>query len=329
MSSLAPTLQAFFTDRLLRQRRVSPNTVASYRDTFRLLLAFAQQKTGKPPSRLELEDLDAPLIAAFLEQLETERGNSTRTRNIRLAAVRSFFHYAALRHPEHASVIQRVLAIPAKRADQRIVTFLTPEEVKALLASPERTTWAGRRDHALLLTAAQTGLRISETIGLTCGDAQLGTGAHLRAFGKGRKERIAPLTSQTVAVLRAWMRETKGQPSDPLFPSRDGGPLTRDAIERRLAKHVATAQRSCPSLRNKRVTMHILRHTTAMMLLSAGVDTATIALWLGHEQERTTRVYLHADLGLKQRVLDQATPPSGRPGRYRAPDNLLGFLDSL
>ena len=329
MSSLAPTLEAFFTDRLLRQRRVSPNTVASYRDTFRLLLCFAQQKTGKPPARLELEDLDAPLIAAFLEQLETERSNSTRTRNIRLAAVRSFFHYAALRHPEHAGVIQRVLAIPAKRSDQRIVTFLTPEEVKALLASPDRTTWAGRRDHALLLTAAQTGLRISETIGLTCSDVQLGTGAHLRAFGKGRKERVAPLTSQTVAVLRAWMRESKGQPGDPLFPSRDGGPLTRDAIERRLAKHVATAQRRCPTLRSKRVTMHVLRHTAAMMLLSAGVDTTTIALWLGHEQERTTRVYLHADLGLKQRVLDQATPPNGRPGRYRAPDSLLGFLDSL
>jgi integrase/recombinase XerD len=185
MSSLAPTLEAFFSDRLLRQRRVSPNTVASYRDTFRLLLTFAQNKTGKPPTRLQLEDLDAHLIAAFLDQLETERGNSTRTRNIRLAAVRSFFHYAALRHPEHASVIQRVLAIPAKRSDQRIVTFLTPEEVKALLASPDRSTWAGRRDHALLLTAAQTGLRISETIGLTRGDVQLGPGAHLRAFGKG------------------------------------------------------------------------------------------------------------------------------------------------
>jgi site-specific recombinase XerD len=329
MSSLAPTLEAFFTDRLLRQRRVSPNTVASYRDTFRLLLSFAQQKTGKTPARLELEDLDVPLIAAFLQQLETERGNSTRTRNIRLAAVRSFFHYAALRHPEHASVIQRVLAIPAKRADQRIVTFLTPEEVKALLASPDRSTWAGRRDYALLLTAAQTGLRMSETIGLTRGDVQLGTGAHLRAFGKGRKERVAPLTSQTVAVLRAWMRQSQGQPSDPLFPSRDGGPLTRDAIERRLAKHVAAAQRRCPTLRSKRVTMHVLRHTAAMMLLSAGIDTATIALWLGHEQERTTRVYLHADLELKQRVLDQATPPNGRPGRYRAPDSLLRFLDSL
>lgn len=329
MSSLAPTLQAFFTDRLLCQRRVSPNTIASYRDTFRLLLSFAQQQIGKPPAQLELSDLDAALIGTFLERLETERGNSTRTRNIRLAAVRSFFHYAALRHPEHASVIQRVLAIPAKRSDQRIVTFLTPEELKALLASPDQTTWAGRRDHALLLTAAQTGLRVSEVIGLTCDDVQLGTGAHLRAFGKGRKDRIAPLTRQTIAVLRAWIRERQGQPGDPLFPSRDGGPLTRDAIERRVAKHVATAQRSSPTLRTKRVTMHVLRHTAAMMLLTAGIDTATIALWLGHEQERTTRVYLHADLGLKQRVLDQTTPPNGRPGRYRPPDSLLGFLDGL
>jgi integrase len=222
-----------------------------------------------------------------------------------------------------------VLAIPAKRSERRIVTFLTPTEVKALLESPDRTTRAGRRDHALLLTTVQTGLRISEVIGLTCGDVQLGTGAHLRAFGKGRKERVAPLTSQTVAVLRGWMRERQGQPTDPLFPSRDGGPLTRDAIERRLAKHTATAQRKCPTLRSKRVSMHVLRHTAAMMLLTAGIDTATIALWLGHEQERTTRVYLHADLGLKQRVLDRARPPNGRPGRYRARDTLLEFLDSL
>jgi integrase/recombinase XerD len=329
VSSLAPTLEAFFTDRLLCQRRVSPNTIASYRDTFRLLLSFAQQKTGTPPARLELSHLDAPLIGAFLEHLETERGNTARTRNIRLAAIHSFFQYCALRHPEHAGLIQRVLAIPAKRFDRRLITFLTPTEVKALLASPDRTTWAGRRDHALLLTAAQTGLRISELIGLTRGDVQLGTGPHLRAFGKGRKERVAPLTSQTVAVLRVWLREQQAQPADPLFPSRDGGPLTRDAIERRLAKHTAAAQHDCPTLGAKRVTMHVLRHTAAMMLLTAGIDTTTIALWLGHEQERTTRVYLQADLGLKQRVLDQATPPNGRPGRYRARDAVLEFLDSL
>ena len=329
MTTLAPDLEAFFTDRLLRQRNVSPNTIACYRDTFRLLLSFMQQKTGTPPAKLQLTDLDAPTIGAFLEHLEQDRHNSARTRNIRLAAVRSFFQYCALRHPEHAALIQRVLAIPAKRSVRRIVTFLTPDEVNALLESSNRETWAGRRDHALLLCAVQTGLRISELLRLTNADVELGTGPHLRTLGKGRKERVAPLTRQTVAVLRVWMRECQGQPGDPLFPSRTGGPLTRDAVERRLAQHVAVAERTCPTLRAKRVTMHVMRHTAAMALLSAGIDTATIALWLGHEQERTTRVYLHADLGLKERVLDRTTPPNGRPGRYRPPDSLLDFLNGL
>jgi integrase/recombinase XerD len=329
MTALAPTLQAYFTDRLLCQRRVSPNTVASYRDAFRLLLSFMQDTTGTRPARLELTQLDAPTIGAFLEYLEHDRGNSARTRNIRLAAVHSFFHYCALRHPEHAALIQRVLAIPPKRAGRRTVTFLTREEVTALLDSPDRSTWAGRRDHALLLTAVQTGLRVSELLALTRADVHLGTGPHLRAIGKGRKERVAPLTRQTVAVLRVWMRETDNQPASPLFPSRHSGPLTRDAIERRLAKHVSTARRGCPTLHAKRVSMHVLRHTTAMTLLNAGIDTSTIALWLGHEQERTTHVYLHADLALKQRTLDRITPPNGHPGRYRAPDPVLAFLNSL
>jgi integrase/recombinase XerD len=329
MTTLAPTLQAYFTDRLLCQRRVSPNTVASYRDAFRLLLGFVQERTGTPPARLELTQLDAPTIGAFLEHLEHDRGNSARTRNIRLAAVHSFFHYCALRHPEHAALIQRVLAIPPKRAEKRTVTFLTPEEVTALLDGPDRATWAGRRDHAVLLTAVQTGLRVSELLALTRADVHLGSGPHVRAIGKGRKERVAPLTRQTVAVLRVWMRESEDQPASPLFSSRHGGWLTRDAIERRLAKHAATAQRDCPTLRAKRVSMHVLRHTAAMTLLNAGVDTSTIALWLGHEQERTTHVYLHADLALKQRTLDRITPPSGHPGRYRAPDTLLAFLEDL
>jgi integrase/recombinase XerD len=326
---LAPTLEAFFSDRLLRQKRVSPNTIASYRDTFRLLLIFVQEKTGTRPARLELTQLDAAMIGAFLEHLETERGNSARTRNVRLGTIHSFFQYCALRHPEHARLIARVLAIPAKRSERRTVTFLHPAEVKALLASPDRSTWAGRRDHALLLTTVQTGLRVSEVIALTYADVQLGTGAHLRAFGKGRKERVAPLTRQTVAVLKVWMRERGGRPTDPLFPTRTGGQLTRDAIERRLAKHLHTARHQCPTLRSKRVSMHTLRHTAAMMLLSAGVDTSTIALWLGHEQERTTHIYLHADLAIKQRALDRATPPNGRPGRYRPPDRLLAFLEDL
>ncbi|MGZ6572360.1 MAG: tyrosine-type recombinase/integrase [Solirubrobacteraceae bacterium] len=329
MTALAPTLQAYFTDRLLCQRRVSPNTVASYRDAFRLLLGFIHEKTGTPPARLELAQLDAPTIGAFLEHLERDRGNSARTRNVRLAAVHSFFDYCALRHPEHAALIQRVLAIPPKRAEKRTVTFLTPEEVNALLDSPDRATWAGRRDHALLLTAVQTGLRVSELLALTRADVHLSSGPHLRAIGKGRKERVAPLTRQTVAVLRVWLRESADKPASPLFPSLHGGPLTRDAIERRLAKHVATARRGCPTLRSKRVSMHVFRHTAAMTLLCAGVDTSTIALWLGHEQERTTHVYLHADLALKQRTLDRITPPDGHPGRYRAPDTLLAFLEGL
>src|SRR5215207_4297958 len=237
MTPLAPTLEAFVTDRLLCQQRVSPNTIASYRDTFRLLLGFAQQQIGRAPARLELAQLDATMIGAFLEHLETDRGNSPRTRNVRLGAIHGFFNYCALRHPEHAALIARVLAIPAKRSEKRVVTFLTPEEVKALLNSPDRSTWTGRRDHALLLTAAQTGLRVSELIGLTNADVHLGTGPHLPTFGKGRKERVAPLTSQTVAVLKVWTRERAGLPADPLFPTRTGRPLTRDAIERRLAKH--------------------------------------------------------------------------------------------
>ncbi len=330
MTALAPPLQAYFTDRLLCQRQVSPNTIASYRDTFRLLLGFMKDTTGTPPARLELEQLDAPTIAAFLEHLEQERGNSTRTRNVRLAAVRSFFQYCALRHPEHAALIQRVLAIPPKRGQQRPISYLTPVEVAALLDAPDRSTWAGHRDHALLLTTVQAGLRVSEVLALTRADTQLATGPHVRVMGKGRKQRVTPLTRQTVAVLRVWMRQTDDRPADgPLFPARHGGPLTRDAIERRLARHVATAQRGCATLRAKHVSMHVLRHTTAMTLLTAGVDTATIALWLGHAQERTTHVYLHADLELKQRTLDRITPPDGHPGRYRAPDSLLAFLEGL
>jgi integrase/recombinase XerD len=330
MTALAPTLQAYFTDRLICQRQVSPNTIASYRDTFRLLLTFMTERTGTPPAQLHLDQLDAPTIAAFLEHLEQERGNSTRTRNVRLAALRSFFRYCALRHPEHAALIQRVLAIPPKRGKQRAISYLTPVEVTALLDAPDRTTWTGRRDHALLLTTVQAGLRVSEALALTRADTHLAAGPHVRVIGKGRKQRVAPLTRQTVVVLRIWMRQTDDPPADsPLFPARHGGPFTRDAIERRLAKHVAMARRRCPTLRDKHVSMHVLRHTTAMTLLTAGVDTSTIALWLGHAQERTTHVYLHADLELKQRTLDRIIPPDGHPGRYRAPDRLLAFLERL
>lgn len=329
MSALAPTLQAFFTERLQRQRHASPHTVAAYRDTLRLLLIFAQPRTGKQPSQLDLDDLDAPLIGAFLDHLERERGNSVRTRNARLAAIHSLFRFAALRHPEHAAGIQRVLAMPPKRFDRALITYLTEPEIDALLAAPDRSTWVGRRDHALLLLAIQTGLRASELIGLTRANLHLGTGAHLSCHGKGRKDRVTPLTHGTVATLTTWLKERAGDPDDALFPTSRGRPLSRDALERRLANHLSIATHVCPSLAGKKVTLHVLRHTTAMRLLHAGVDTAVIALWLGHESVETTQIYLHADLALKERALARTTPPHSTPGRYRPPDTVLAFLEAL
>jgi integrase/recombinase XerD len=329
MTALAPTLQAFFTDRLVRQRRTSPSTIAAYRDTWRLLLRFATKRAGKQPGHLDIADLDAPLIGDFLDHLEHSRGNSPRTRNARLAAIHSMFSYAALQHPEHAETIARVLAIPPKRFDKALVTWLTEDELDALLAAPDKTTWAGRRDHAMILLAAQTGLRISELTGLTCGDVHLGGGPHVSCHGKGRKQRITPLTKTTATVLRAWLAEQAGQPDQPLLPARDGGRLSRDAVERRLAKHTAAATKNCPSLKTKNITAHTMRHTAAMRLLHAGVDTSVIALWLGHEQAETTQIYLHADLALKERALARTTPPNTKPGRYQPPEQLLAFLETL
>ncbi len=289
MSAIAPTLQAFFTERLVRQRQASPHTVTAYRDTMRLLVRFAAERLGTAPSKLDLGDLDASLISAFLDHREHDRGNSIRTRNARLVAIRSLFRYAALRHPEHAAVIARVLAIPPKRFERRLVTFLTEPEIDALLAAPDRTTWTGRRDHTLLALAVQTGLRASELIGLRCADVHLGVGPHVSCLGKGRKQRITPLTTPVVAVLRAWLSERTGQAGDPLFTTRTGRTLSRDALERRLATYMAPAVRVCPSLRAKKTTLHVLRHTAAMRLLHAGVDTSVIALWLGHEKVETTQ----------------------------------------
>ena len=329
MSALATTLQAFFTDRLIRQRQVSPNTLQAYRDTLRLLLVFASERHGKAPAKLEFDDLDAPLIGGFLDHLEHDRKNSVRTRNARLAAIRSLFRYAALRHPEHAATIERVLAIPPKRFERRLVTYLTEEEIEALLAAPDRTTWVGRRDTALFGLAVQTGLRASELIGLRCSNVHLGSGAHVSCNGKGRKERITPLTTSTVAVMRAWLDERKGLPGDPLFPTRTGRTLSRDALEHRLAEYVEDAAAACPSLSRKRVTMHVLRHSAAMRLLQAGIDTSVIALWLGHEQIETTQIYLHADLEIKERALAKTTPIETKPGRFRPSDTLLAFLEAL
>jgi site-specific recombinase XerD len=329
VTALAPTLQAFFTDRLARQRHASPGTVAAYRDTWRLLLAFTAARTGRQPARLDIAELDAPLIGEFLDHLEHDRGNNPRTRNARLAAIHSLFRYAALQHPEHAGQIARVLAIPPKRFDKALVTYLTEPEMDALLAAPDKTTWTGRRDHAMILLAAQTGLRISELTGLTCSDIHLGTGPHVSCHGKGRKQRITPLTSSTVSVMRAWLAERDGRPGQPLFPARAGGRLSRDAVERRLARHIATATGQCPSLKAKKITAHTLRHTAAMRLLHAGTGTSVIALWLGHEQAETTQIYLHADLAIKERALARTTQPDTKPGRYKPPDQLIAFLESL
>lgn len=329
MSLLAPTLEAFFTERLIGQRRASPHTIASYRTTFELLLGFAQQQTGRPPSRLQLEDLDAPLIGAFLAHLEQQRHNSARTRNTRLSAIHSMFAFAALRHPEHAALIARVLAIPPKRTDKPLITFLDDHEVDALLAAPDQAQWIGRRDHALLLTAIQTGLRVSELTGLRSRDIALGRGPHLQCQGKGRKARVTPLTRQTVAVLRAWLAEQRPDPDDPVFPASHGGHLSSDAVERLVTKHAQVAQRSCPSLTGRRLSPHTLRHTCATRLLHAGVDTTVIALWLGHETTRTADMYLHADLALKEKALARTTPPNTHPGRYHAPDTLMAFLATL
>jgi integrase/recombinase XerD len=329
MTLLAPSLQAYFTDRLINQRNSSPQTIAAYRDTFRLLLAFAHQHTGKQPFELDIGDLDAPLIGAFLTHLEEDRGNSPRTRNARLGAIHSFYRFAALEHPEHAHTIARVMAIPTKRHERNTVSYLDLAEIKALLAAPDRGTWLGRRDHALLLLMIQTGVRVSELVSLHASDVHLSTGAHIRVTGKGRKKRATTLTGETVQVLRAWLKERCGPPADPVFPTRQGQPLSRYTVGVLVAKHAATAASTCPSLATKRVTPHTLRHTNAMLLRAQGVDIATIALWLGHESTQTTHIYEHADPALKEKAIARIAPLGVTPGRYRASDTLLAFLEAL
>jgi site-specific recombinase XerD len=328
-ANLPALLQSFFTTRLMTQRKASPYTIASYRDTFRLLLQFAQTRLRKAPSQLELNHLDATLIGAFLEDLEKRRRNGARSRNLRLTAIRSFFRYASLEAPAQSGVIQRVLAIPNQKQPRALVGFLARPEVEALLAAPNRTTWLGRRDHAFLLTAVQTGLRLSEMTSLRHEDVSLGAGAHVHCRGKGRKERCTPLAKPTVAVLRAWIREQGREDSKTLFPSTRGGPLSADGVQHLLARHVARARKSCASLRKKRVSPHVLRHTAAMELLQAGVDRAVIALWLGHESVETTQIYLDADLALKEQALAKTNPAKGTPKRFQPDDELLAFLKQL
>lgn len=329
MTPLAPILQAFFCDHLQNQRRVSSNTIAAYRDTFRLLLHFSQTQTGKAACELLVADLDADLIGAFLNYLETERKNSIRTRNARLAAIRSFFRFAALQLPELLGIIQRVLAIPQKRADHKLVCFLDRNEMKALLDATDRSTWIGLRDYTLLWLAMQTGLRVSELTGIRIEDLDLGTAAHVRCRGKGRKERCTPLTKQSVGALQDWLRVCPAEADQPLFPSRRGGALSRDAVERLVAKYAHQASLTCPSLQKKRVTPHVLRHTTAVQLLQAGVDRSVIAMWLGHESIETTQIYLAADLAMKEKALARIAPIDTGRHRFRPSDPLLAYLEDL
>jgi integrase/recombinase XerD len=328
-SSFSALLQRFFTERLMTQQGASAHTVAGYRDTFRLLLQFAKDRLGRVPSALRLEELDTEFLETFLGHLENDRGNRPRTRNHRLSALHAFFRYVSLNEPAFSMQCQRVLAIPAKRFERGPVEFLTEEESAALLSSPNAQTWIGRRDRALLLLAVQTGMRNSELTSLRCQDVELGVGAHVRCFGKGRKMRCTPLRPDVVSVLRAWLLERGGKPTDPVFPSSRGGQLSADAFQRLVTKHVARASHTCPSLKRKTVTPHTLRHAAAMALLRRGIDLTVIALWLGHESTETTEIYLHADMKLKERALAHSNPSGIVPNRYRAPDRLLAFLESL
>lgn len=328
--SLPMLIERFFTERLMRQRHVSPHTIASYRDTFRLLFAFVQTERHTEPSRLNWEDLDAPLISAFLDDLEKRRSVSARTRNLRLTAIHSFFRFTAFEEPAHSAHIQRILAIPSKRHGNKLVPFLTRPEIEALLATPNQATWVGRRDHALLLLAVQTGLRLSELTGLDRDAVILGRGAHVRCLGKGRKERCTPLTRHTVAILRTWLKEPNRNRAQALFPTIYGGRLSPDAVQYLLGKYVMAAHAHCPSLKRKRVSPHVLRHSAAMELLQAGVDSSVIALWLGHESVETTQVYLHAHLALKEAALAKIRPINSKtPSRYHPGDSLLAFLNAL
>ncbi|MGA3006927.1 MAG: tyrosine-type recombinase/integrase [Opitutaceae bacterium] len=328
-ADFSPLCQSFFAKRLIAQRKASPHTIAAYAQTFRLLARFAQRRLETPPSKLALAQLDAPFLALFLDDLEKGRANGARSRNARLAALRSFYHYAALEMPQHAALIQRVLAIPYKRLARKLVGYLARDEVKALLTSVDQGTRMGRRNHAILLIAVQTGLRLSEITGLRRKDVALGTGAHVRCEGKGRKERCTPLTKAACAVLKAWMSERGGEEDSILFPNTSGGQLSADAIQHLVARQVAAAQRTCPSLATKHVTPHVLRHTAAMELLQAGVDRSMIAIWLGHESLDTTQIYLDANLALKEAVLAKTRPVESKSGKYRPDDQLLTFLKAL
>jgi len=322
-------VQRFFTDRLATQLHASPNTVASYRDTFRLLLKYTTDRIGRQPTELQVGDIDADLIGGFLTFVETNRGNGARSRNTRLSAIRSFFAYVAGNEPQLLHHCQKVLAMPSKRHEKRTIDYLTHAEIEALIGAADLATRSGRRDRMLLLLAVQTGLRVSELINLTCGDVALGIGAHVRCIGKGRKERSTPLRKDCVQALRVWLSERGGADSEPLFVSNRGARLSRDAVERIVRKHVGVAATTCPTLKGKRVTPHVLRHSAAMQLLQNGVDRTVIALWLGHESVESTQMYVHADIQIKEQAMAKTTPVAVSPSRYRPNDQLLAFLEEL
>ena len=329
MNALATSLQTYFTTFAHTQRDLSSNTIGSYRDTWRMLLKYLTTTLAVPTDKLDFDAVTATNITGFLAYLEHERGNSAKTRNVRLTAIRAVLGRALPDHPEHAATITQVLAIPPRRTTRPVIEFLTPDEVEALLAAPDPMTWTGRRDHALLSVTVQTGLRISEICSLTTDDIHLGTGPHVTCTGKGRRQRITPLTRATVSTMTAYLAERVTRPGAALFCGPHGQPLSRDALEHRLAKHLADAAITSPSLTGKHVTMHTLRHTAAMNLLAAGVDVAVIALWLGHADTHSTDAYLHADMTIKQAALDRTRPPDVTPGTYHPEPGILTWLASL
>jgi integrase/recombinase XerD len=329
MNALATSLQTYFTTFAHTQRDLSANTITSYRDTWRMLLKYLTATLTVPTHTLDFDAVTATNVTSFLDHLEHERGNTARTRNARLTAIRSVLSRALPDHPEHAATITQVLAIPPKRTTRPVIEFLTPDEVDALLAAPDSTSWTGRRDHALLTMTVQTGLRISEICSLTCGDIHLGVGPYVACTGKGRRQRITPLTRTTVSTMSTYLAERTTHPGTALFCGTHGQPLSRDALEHRLATHLATAATTHPSLTTKHVTMHTLRHTAAMALLAAGVDVSVIALWLGHTDTHSTDAYLHADMTIKQAAIDRTTPPHVKTGIYHPEPDILVWLTSL
>lgn len=331
MTALAPAVESFFTGYLIAQRGASPHTIASYRDTFRLLFTWIREQTGTRPSGLDFADVDAATVSRFLAMLEDERHNTERTRSQRLAAIHSLYRHAALRHPEHAALIARVLAIQPRKPSRAIVAWLTADEADALLAAPDTGTWTGRRDRVLMLLMLTSGPRVSEITGLTWGDVCLDRpGARVLWHGKGRKDRLSPLQQPAITGLRQWRRENPGGPGSFVFTARGTArKMSTDAVAARIKIHAATAAAACPAIASKTVSPHVLRHAFAMKLQSAGVAGPSIALMLGHESPASSRPYLHADLELKQRALDRTAPPNTRTGRYTPPDKLLAFLESL